>query len=100
MSVHHAKFAIQPKKMNRTYGGILSYLRIHSYGASCALAALTIFSGVKPNLTSRFLSGADVPKVCIPMTVHYMPTYWAQPIVEACSTATRTVTSGGRTCSR
>ncbi len=41
--------------------------------ASCALAALTILSGVNPNLTSKSFSGAEEPKVRIPMTVPFSP---------------------------
>ena len=36
----------------------------------------------------------------MPMMCPRRPTYWAQPNVEACSTATRAVTAGGSTLSR
>ena len=62
-------------------------------------ATLTTFSGVNPNLVCSSLSGADAPKVFIPMVSPSEPVYLAQPKVDACSTATRAVTDGGKTLS-
>src|ERR1700758_5645458 len=53
---------------------------------SCALAAATTCSEVNPNFFARSLSGADAPKERMPMLCPAMPTYLAQPNVEACST--------------
>src|SRR5712691_9942297 len=68
--------------------------------ASWARAAWTTCSTVKPNFFCSSLSGADAPKVSIPILAPVGPTYRSQPKVPACSTETRAVTSGGRTLSR
>src|SRR5262249_20945860 len=68
--------------------------------ASCSRQAATTRSGVNPNLRWTSLSGAEAPKVCIPIIVPSEPMKRSQPSVEACSTPTRAVMSGGRTCSR
>ena len=73
---------------------------VTSLRATCCLAAATTFSTVKPNFFCNSLSGAEAPKVFMPMLCPSMPTYRAQPNVEACSTDTRAVTAGGSTCSR
>ena len=65
-----------------------------------SLAASTTLSGVKPNFDIASSSGADVPKVCIPMVVPFPPTQRSQPMVDASSIETRAVTAGGRTSSR
>ena len=36
--------------------------------------AATIFSGVKPNFSCKALSGAEAPKVCMPMICPRKPT--------------------------
>src|SRR5262249_14705019 len=41
--------------------------------------------------------GAEAPNPVIPMTAPVNPVYLAHPRVEACSTATRAITAGGRT---
>jgi len=41
--------------------------RIHGFFSICCMAASSTFSGVKPNFVNRSLSGADEPKVCMPM---------------------------------
>src|SRR5262249_5866834 len=64
------------------------------------LATATTRSGSKPNFFCSSLSGADAPNVFMPMTWPRGPTYRSQPSVEPCSTATRAVTSDGRTLSR
>src|ERR1700731_4288799 len=67
---------------------------------NCSLAAATTPSGSKPNFLCSSLSGAEAPKVFIPITWPDVPTYRSQPKVEACSTATRAFTLGGSTLSR
>ena len=57
-------------------------------------------SRVKPNLACSTFSGADAPKVLIPMIVPVGPTQRSQPNVVPFSTATRAVTDGGSTSSR
>jgi hypothetical protein len=52
------------------------------------------------NLTNNFFNGAEAPKVLMPIIVPRNPVYRSQPRVEACSTATRRVTSGGNTDAR
>jgi hypothetical protein len=47
--------------------------RCYSFEASCAFAALTSLSGVNPNFCCNALSGAEAPKVRIPMTVPFRP---------------------------
>src|SRR5262249_40972623 len=69
------------------------------YLLSCFLAASTTLSRVKPNFFCTSLSGADAPKVFIPMRPTSLLTKRAQPKVEACSTETRAVTSRGSTLS-
>src|SRR5437588_7381892 len=77
-----------------------SSLRAHSSPSTCSLAAATTCSGVKPNFFCKSLSGAEAPKDRMPMLCPVTPTYLAQPKIEACSTDTRAVTSGGSTRSR
>src|SRR5262245_60709850 len=60
--------------------------------AICSLAAATTLSGVKPNFFCSSFSGAEAPKVCMPIVVPVGPTYRLQPNVAACSTETRAVT--------
>ena len=42
--------------------------------SSTSRAVSTTFSGVKPNLVSTSLSGAEEPKVCIPIVAPRGPT--------------------------
>src|SRR5262245_48267142 len=65
-----------------------------------ARAASATRSTVKPNSTSRSLSGADAPNDRMPMLAPCSPTYLVQPKVEACSTETRFLIQGGSTWSR
>src|SRR5262249_6709780 len=65
---------------------------------SCLTISVTR-SGSKPNFRCSSLSGAEAPKVFMPMMRPDGPTYRSQPRVDACSTATRAVTSGGSTLS-
>src|SRR6266545_6837105 len=65
-----------------------------------SLAHVATRSGSKPNFSWRAFMGAEAPNVCMPMTRPELPTYRSQPNVEACSTATRAFTWGGRTLSR
>src|SRR5438874_6488020 len=67
--------------------------------ASISLATLMIASGVKPNFFCSSLSGAEAPKVFIPMRAAGLRTYCAHPYVEACSTEMRFCTAAGRTLS-
>src|SRR5581483_6959403 len=67
---------------------------------ACASAAWTIASRVKPKRVRRSLSGADAPKVCMPMRAPSVPVQRSHPKVDACSTETRARTAGGRTDSR
>ena len=53
--------------------------------------------GGEPELLLQILDRRGRSKACIPITVPFGPTYCDQPKVEACSTATRAVTHGGRT---
>src|SRR5260370_37294455 len=62
--------------------------------AISSLAAAMTTSGVNPNFFCNALSGADAPKVCIPIL---RPAYRSQPTVDACSTDTRAFTPGGST---
>src|SRR5438132_9982870 len=64
-----------------------------------SFAAATTRSGSKPNFLWSSLSGAEAPKVFMPMMWPEAPTYRSHPKVEACSTATRAVTLGGSTLS-
>src|SRR5262249_24508198 len=64
------------------------------------LETATTRSGSKPYFLCSSLSGAEAPNVFMPMTWPRGPTYRSHPSVEACSTATRAVTSAGRTLSR
>src|SRR5450755_201042 len=68
--------------------------------AITSLAAATIASGSKPNFFCSSLSGAEAPKVRMPIMRPPGPTYLSQPIVPACSTETRAVIDGGNTLSR
>src|SRR5262249_8942328 len=65
--------------------------------ASVVRAAATTASGVNPNFFCSSLSGAEAPKVFMPMISPAFPTNCRQPKTEACSTATRAVTDGGNT---
>src|SRR5712692_6098565 len=40
---------------------------------NCCLAAATTWSGVKPNFSCKAFSGADAPKVCMPMICPLRP---------------------------
>src|SRR5262245_34354744 len=42
--------------------------------ASCSRAAITTWSGVKPNFVSNPLRGAEAPNVCMPTTAPRRPT--------------------------
>src|SRR5215471_9367251 len=63
-------------------------------------AAAMTASEVKPNFFCNSLSGAEAPKVFIPIVMPPVPTYCDQPRVDACSTEMRAGTSGGITLSR
>src|SRR5262249_51423035 len=65
-----------------------------------SLAASQTRSRSNPNFFCSSFSGADAPNVFMPMTRPALPTYRSHPNVDACSTATRAVTDGGRTLSR
>src|SRR5207302_3646838 len=67
---------------------------------SCSFAAAITRSGSKPNFLWSSLSGAEAPNVFMPMTRPDVPTYRSHPRVDACSTATRALTSGASTLSR
>ena len=66
---------------------------------SNSFAAATTWSGSKPNFLWSSFSGADAPNVFMPIMRPDLPTYRSHPKVDACSTATRAVTFGGRTLS-
>src|SRR5262249_15706212 len=57
-------------------------------------------SASKPNFFWSCFKGGEAPNVFMPITCPRGPTYRSQPSVEPCSTATRAVTSDGRTLSR
>src|SRR5215471_5374631 len=78
----------------------VGYSRLVHYLCSCCLAAPTTASGSNPNFLCSSLRGAEAPKVFMPMTRPELPTYRSQPRMDACSTATRAFTFGGRTLSR
>ena len=63
-------------------------------------AVATMFSTVNPNLACSTFSGADAPKVRIPMIAPVGPTQRSQPNVEPFSTDTLAVIDGGSTSSR
>src|SRR5262249_49695600 len=65
-----------------------------------SLADATTRSGWKPNFSWSAFRGAEAPKVRMPITRPAPPTYRSQPNVEACSIASRAVTSRGSTLSR
>src|SRR5579864_9494703 len=67
---------------------------------TCCLAAMTIWFGSNPNFFCSSFSGAEAPKVFMPITRPELPTYRSHPKIEPCSTATRAFTLGGRTLSR
>src|SRR5215510_11320841 len=67
---------------------------------SSSKAASTICSGSNPNLCCSSFSGAEAPKVFMPMTRPSAPTYRSQPSTDPCSTAMRAFTFAGSTSSR
>src|SRR5262249_61382275 len=67
---------------------------------SSSLAAVATRSRSNPNFSCSAFSGAEAPKVFMPMTRPELPTLRSHPNVDACSTATRAVTDGGRTLAR
>src|SRR5580700_6199542 len=71
------------------------HIPYRAFAISSEAAAITA-SGVNPNFFCNSLSGADAPKVCMPIV---RPAYRSQPTVDACSTDTRAFTLGGRTLS-
>src|SRR4029450_3915188 len=74
-------------------------VRVHLPWAICSLAAVTMESGIKPNLRCHSFSGADAPNVFMPITRPRFPMYRSHPNVDACSTATRATRLGGKTLS-
>ncbi len=68
----------------------------HLFRAICCLAASTTVSGLKPNFLIRSLSGADAPKVCMPMTGPGHADVARPAEGRGLSTATRAVAGGGQ----
>src|SRR5260221_10986137 len=73
---------------------------VHFTCASCALAASKTWPVVNPNSFCSTFSGAEAPKVLIPRIAPSIPVYRHHPNVDACSTATRALTVGGKTVRR
>ena len=91
----------QPAQRRRRRAGRLrAVTHQRSHDPSCARAASATASGVKPKCCWRSLSGADAPKLRMPIVVPGRADVAVPAEVEACSTATRAVTRGGSTCSR
>src|SRR6266481_2584010 len=58
---------------------------VHLPWATCSLAAVTIESGIKPNLRCNSFNGADAPNVFMPIMRPRFPMYRSHPNADACS---------------
>src|SRR5262249_50187312 len=87
---------VEPRRLPATFELLQVVHAVFLASAIWCSAASSTRSGVKPNFRSRSLSGAEEPKVCMPILAPVLPTERSQPSTDPSSTETRAPTCGGR----